>query len=76
MIKRLRQAAEAGGRDPVSIEINAMFAQQMADPVAGAAELAALGVDRAMVPAFFFAGPGGLDRLREFRERVVQPARG
>ncbi len=76
LITRLRQAAEAAGRDPASIEINAMFGQQMADPVAGAAELAALGVDRAMVPAFFFAGPGGLDRLREFGERVVRPARG
>jgi hypothetical protein len=50
-----------------------MFGQQMADPVAGAIELAALGVDRAMVPAFFFAGSGGLDRLREFGERVVRP---
>jgi probable F420-dependent oxidoreductase len=74
LIQRLRKAAQDGGRDPASIEINAMFGQQMADPVAGAAELAALGVDRAMVPAFFFAGPGGLDRLREFGERVVRPA--
>ena len=49
-----------------------MFGQQMADPLAGAAELAALGVDRAMLPAFFFAGPGGLDRLAEFGERVVR----
>jgi probable F420-dependent oxidoreductase len=76
LIARLRQAAEDAGRDPSGIEINAMFGQQMADPVAGAAELAELGVDRAMVPAFFFAGPGGLDRLREFGERVVRPVRG
>ena len=48
-----------------------MFGQQMADPLAGAAQLAEIGVDRAMVPAFFFAGPGGLDRLSEFGERVV-----
>jgi probable F420-dependent oxidoreductase len=76
LIRRVREAAEDAGRDPASIEINAMFGQQMADPVAGAAELAELGVDRAMVPAFFFAGPGGLDRLREFGERVVRPVRG
>jgi hypothetical protein len=25
-----------------------------------------------MVPAFFFAGPGGLDRLGEFGERVIR----
>ena len=70
----MREAAERAGRDPASIEINAMFGQQMADPIAGAEQLAALGVSRAMVPAFFFAGPGGLDRLAEFAERVVRPA--
>jgi len=50
-----------------------MFGTQMADPVAGAEQLAKLGVARAMLPAFFFAGPGGLDRLAEFGERVVKP---
>lgn len=34
-----------------------------------------LGVDGVMVPAFFFAGffagPGGLDRLSEFGEKVI-----
>ena len=48
-----------------------MFGEQMADPLAGAAQLAEIGVGRAMVPAFFFAGPGGLDRLSDFGERVV-----
>ncbi|MFM7120746.1 MAG: LLM class F420-dependent oxidoreductase [Gammaproteobacteria bacterium] len=74
LIGRVRAAATRIGRDPASIAINAMFGQQMADPLAGAAELAALGVDRAMVPAFFFAGPGGVDRLAEFGERVVRQA--
>jgi probable F420-dependent oxidoreductase len=73
LITRLRQAAEDAGRDPQSIEINAMFGAQMADPVAGAEQLAAIGVSRAMVPAFFFAGPGGLDRLAEFGQRVMAP---
>jgi probable F420-dependent oxidoreductase len=73
LITRLRHAAEDAGRDPQSIEINAMFGAQMADPVAGAEQLAAIGVSRAMVPAFFFAGPGGLDRLAEFGQRVMAP---
>ena len=72
LIRRVRTAAERSGRDPDSIEINAMFGYQMADPIAGAERLAELGVSRAMVPAFFFAGPGGLDRLSEFGERVVR----
>lgn len=71
LITRLRQACEDAGRDPDSIEINAMFGKQMADPVAGAQQLAELGVGRAMVPAFFFAGPGGMDRLAEFAGRVI-----
>jgi probable F420-dependent oxidoreductase len=72
LIARLRRAAERAGRDPSSIRVNAMFGAQMADPIAGAEQLAALGVARAMVPAFFFAGPGGLDRLSEFGERVIR----
>jgi len=71
LIDDLRRTAELHDRDPSSIEVNAMFGVQMADPVAGAEQLAALGVGRAMVPAFFFAGPGGLDRLSEFGERVI-----
>ncbi len=74
LITRLRAAADAGGRDPNSIEINAMFGVQMADPIAGVEQLAALGVGRVMIPAFFFAGPGGLDRLSEFGERVIPSA--
>jgi probable F420-dependent oxidoreductase len=71
LITRLRRACEDAGRDPDSIEINAMFGAQMADPIAGAEQLAALGVGRAMVPAFFFMGPGGMDRLAEFGDRVI-----
>jgi len=76
LIERLRQAAEQADRDPDSIEINAMFGIQMADPVAGIEQMTALGVDRIMVPAFFFAGPGGLDRLSEFGERVIPQTNG
>ena len=72
LVRKVRAAAEQAGRDPAGIEIHAMFGQQMADPIAGAEQLADLGVGRAMVPAFFFAGPGGLDRLSEFGERVIR----
>jgi len=75
LIARLRHAAEVAGRDPASIEINAMFGAQMADPVAGAEQLAAIGVSRAMVPAFFFAGPGGLERLADFAQKVIPASR-
>ncbi len=72
LIGRVRRAAEQAGRDPASIEINAMFGYHMADPAGGVARLAELGVGRVMVPAFFFAGQGGLDRLDEFGERVIR----
>ncbi len=71
LLGRLRAAATDAGRDPSSIEINAMFGMQMADPMPGVEQMRELGVDRVMVPAFFFAGDGGLDRLSEFGENVV-----
>ncbi len=74
LIERVGRAAEDAGRDPASIEINAMFGRQMSDPIAGVEQMRELGVGRVMVPAFFFAGPGGLDRLVEFGEQVVRPA--
>jgi probable F420-dependent oxidoreductase len=71
LIRRVRDAAERAGRDPASIEINAMFGRQMSDPIAGVEQLRELGVGRVMVPAFFFAGPGGPERIVEFGERVI-----
>ena len=71
LLGRLRRKAEEADRDPASIEINAMFGAQMMDPKAGIEQMAETGVDRVMVPAFFFAGPGGLDRLAEFGESIV-----
>jgi probable F420-dependent oxidoreductase len=76
LLGRLRAAAEQAGRDPASIEINAMFGVQMADPAAGIEQMAELGVGRIMIPAFFFAGPDGLDRLSEFGERVMPLTKG
>ena len=76
LIARVREAAESHDRDPDSIEINAIFGVQMTDPEVGVEQLQSLGVGRIMVPAFFFAGPGGLDRLSEFGERVLPLTRG
>ncbi|BAN04439.1 LLM class F420-dependent oxidoreductase [Ilumatobacter coccineus] len=74
LITRLRQGAEDAGRDPDSIEVNAMFGVQMADPVAGVEQMAELGVGRIMVPAFFFAGDGGMERLAAFGETAIGAA--
>jgi len=71
LIARVKQATEDAGRDPAELEINAMFGAQFADPAAGVAQMASLGVDRIMVPAFFFAGDGGLDRMEAFAETVM-----
>jgi alkanesulfonate monooxygenase SsuD/methylene tetrahydromethanopterin reductase-like flavin-dependent oxidoreductase (luciferase family) len=71
LIKRLHTEAEKADRDPSSIEINAMFGIQMADPVAGLEQMQELGVGRIMIPAFFFAGPGGLDRLAALGEQLT-----
>jgi probable F420-dependent oxidoreductase len=73
LIQGVRTAAEEEGRDPNSIAIHSIFGPQMADPLAGAEQLAKLGVERAMVPAFFFAGPGGMENLAKFGEQVVKP---
>ncbi len=72
LLERLRSAASAADRDPASIEINAMLSAHLRDARAGAERLHELGVGRIMVPAFFFAGPGGLDRLDEFGEQVIE----
>jgi probable F420-dependent oxidoreductase len=70
LIARVRQATEAEGRDPDSVEINAIFASM--DPLAGVEQFLELGVGRAMIPGFFFGGPGGMDRLAEFGETVIK----
>ncbi len=76
LIGRVRHAADAVGRDPDEIEINAMFSNFMRNPVEGVEKFRDLGVGRIMVPAFFFAGPGGLDRMDEFAARAVAAADG
>ena len=67
----MRAACDDAGRDYATLEINAMFGVQMVDPKKGIEDLRDLGVGRIMLPAFFFAGPGGLDRLSEFGEKYI-----
>lgn len=74
LIQRLHEAAERADRDPASIAINAMFGAQMMDPVAGVEQMLQANVDRIMVPGFFFAGEGGLDRMRAFAEQAIPAA--
>jgi len=73
LIQDMRRAAEQEKRDPDKIAIHAIFGPQMADPLAGAEQLSKLGVERVMLPAFFFAGPEGMDNLEAFGEKVVKP---
>ncbi len=73
LIQDVRRAAEQENRDPDTIAIHAIFGPQMADPLAGAEQLAKLGVERVMLPAFFFAGPEGMDNLEAFGEKVIKP---
>lgn len=73
LIRDVRRAAESEKRDPDSIAIHSIFGPQMADPLAGVEQLTKVGVERIMVPAFFFAGPGGMDKLASFGELVVGP---
>ena len=76
LIGEVRQACTDIDRDPASVEINAMFGRHMKDPAAGIDIMRELGVGRVMVPAFFFGGDGGLDRLRQFGESYVLAQRG
>lgn len=71
LIVSLRQKAGERGRNPDDIEVSAIFGEQMADPARGLEQMAEIGVGRLMVPAFFFMGDGGLDRLREFGENII-----
>lgn len=64
--------AEEYGRSPSEIRIHAIFSE-FHDPLSAAERMPAQGVKRAMLPAFVFAGPGGLDRLAEFGKHIVKP---
>ncbi|HCV36135.1 MAG: LLM class F420-dependent oxidoreductase [Acidimicrobiales bacterium] len=73
LLGTMRQAAEEHGRDPDCIEVTASSEGLLGDdPMGAAQELAAMGVQRVVVPAFmFWADPAG--SLAEFGERIVTP---
>ena len=71
LIASVKRSAESNNRDPESVKISAIFGAQMMNPEAGVEEMRSAGVDRIMVPAFFFAGEGGMDRLSEFGEKIM-----
>jgi probable F420-dependent oxidoreductase len=71
LVEALRVEADKQGRSADEIEVNAIFGPQMMDPAPGVEEFRSAGVSRAMVPAFFFAGPGGLERLAEFAKVAI-----
>ena len=71
LITRVKHSAESNDRDPNSVKISAIFGTQMMNPEAGVEEMRNAGVDRIMVPAFFFSGEGGMDRLSEFGEKII-----
>ncbi|MAJ61025.1 MAG: hypothetical protein CBC48_14330 [bacterium TMED88] len=74
LIEALAREVAGQGRSMSDIQVHAIFSEFSA-PEACVERMAAQGVERAMVPAFLFAGPGGLDRLAQFGEKVVQPHR-
>ena len=71
LIVSVKRSAELNNRDPESVKISAIFGAQMMNPEAGVEEMRSAGVDRIMVPAFFFAGEGGMDRLSKFGEKII-----
>ena len=72
LIQQVRQSAESFDRDPSEIEIHAHYAALPGeDHSEGVERLQDAGVGRVMVPAFFFAGPGGFERLEQFGQEVI-----
>ena len=57
------------GRDPAEVALHALFLE-VVEPAAGVERFEKLGVDRAMVPAFFFADDAGPERLEAFAEKA------
>ena len=74
LVSAVRRHCEDQDRDPDTLEINAIFGNQLRDPAAGIETMQEIGVGRVMVPAFAFGGDGGLDRLRAFGEAYVTPS--
>jgi len=68
--RELEEACAEAGRDRSEVSLHALFIE-LGDPAAGVERFTKLGVERALVPAFFFAGDGGLERLEAFAEAAI-----
>jgi probable F420-dependent oxidoreductase len=75
LIDVVRQTAADHGRDPEAIEITAGSPGVLSpdDPLAAVQELADLGVDRVVVPAFIFLGDTA-ETMADFSSRVIEPS--
>lgn len=72
LIQELGTEAAKQGRDANDIDIHALLVA-LGDPKGAAERMRDIGVKRAMLPAFFFMGPDGLDNLDTFGETVIKP---
>jgi len=72
LIAQLGEEAEAVGRSIDDIEINAMLITDYSNPAAGVEQFEEIGINRVMVPGFFFGGEGGLDRLEGFANQAIK----
>lgn len=76
LIDIARQTAADAGRDPAALEIMTGNPKLWSgDPQGGIEQLAAMGVDRAVVPSFLFWG-NPAEQLAEFGETVIAAHRG
>jgi probable F420-dependent oxidoreductase len=75
MFDVVRQTAADAGRDPIGIELTASHPGLLGDdPVGAAEELAALGVHRAILPAFLLLGREGANaKAMQLAETVIGP---
>jgi alkanesulfonate monooxygenase SsuD/methylene tetrahydromethanopterin reductase-like flavin-dependent oxidoreductase (luciferase family) len=78
LLREMRGAAEAAGRDPSAIEVTAGDrAMWTGDPLAAVEALAAKGVHRVAVPGFVFAlAPEPAAAIAEFGEQVIAASAG
>ncbi len=69
--RALDDACKQADRARAEVALHALFIDIM-EPEAGIERFEDVGVARALVPAFFFAGDGGLDRLEAFAEKAAK----
>ncbi len=66
----LTEACDEAGRDRGEVALHALFVDIM-EPLKGVERFTEIGVEHALVPAFFFGGDGGAERLEAFAEKAL-----